>query len=255
MKRFIIYIISVTCFFSCKHIDNSIDSNKVYESSQFLKDSTRIFSNITDLNINGKVNGNTANIKYYSITKDEFFNALEKNFEQIKYFSRKHKINEGFGSKTYNRKDSILNIEVENECISLIDLKESQLNRARNFFFQSKIGGYYIVKRIQFEDGETMFINSKSGNIDLSIPTINVFTKSRDSLIFISDSRMIAVGNEPTISLIRIRNSKLDTLLHSNTNWFTSFAFFDNNVASIYYIHEKYEQNDIGSTYARMDIE
>lgn len=254
MKRlFIIYLLTIVCFLSCKH-DLENDSNRTAkELLQVLKDSTHIFSNITDLEISGEIKGDITTIKYYSISTDEFLSALENNIEQISYFSRSKKINEGIGYNSYSRHDSVLSIITGKGQIEYVDLKESENNRARNFFFQSKTGDYYVVKKIQFEDGVTYFLNSKSGNVDLDILTINVFTN--DSLVFIcSDSRIYSMAGEANISLLNAKNNKLDTILLSNTDWYTSFAFFDSKKPSMYYIHEKYKEDSLVSTYARMDI-
>lgn len=249
MVRLTSIIIGISLLFSCTQ-ENKHAGQKL---SVLLKDSTHIFSGISDFNINGEVEGCKLNIEYTSVSEEDFFTAIERSSEQVKYYSRKDKVNEGVGCSQYSRIDSLLEINIRDKKVSFFDLEESELHSARSYFLQSIIGSHYIIKRIQFEDGETMFLNSKSGDIDFRIPLINVF--SNDSLLFVSDSRLITFGQNPTISLMQIRNNKLDTLLHAETNWFTHFAFFDKQEASIYYIHEKSEDNRIVSTYGKINIE
>ncbi len=249
MKRIIIYFLGYLFLTSCSY---NIDKNDI-NLSKFLLDSTQVFSNITDLKIDEEIYGKYGtSIKHYSISKDEFFAALDKNAEQISFFSHQHKINEGLDSKALNRKDSILSIKVNGEQITFIDINESKVNKERDYFLHGKIDNFYVVKSIQFEDGITQFINKETGLSELSIPTLNIFFN--DSLMFVSDSRLFFHGGEVTVSLLSVKNNSIDTLLLTNTDWYTSFAFFDSKKPSMYYIHEKYKEDSLVSTYARMDI-
>lgn len=247
-------IVSLACLFfiSC-NLKNGVGIKDDENLLMYVKDSTDIFYNIGEIRVSGEIESATARIKYYSISEDEFLNAFEKNRKNIRVFSLKHRENEFLDSVTIVRKDSTLNIGNLNK--TYVDFGGSNNKRDSRYFLNSKVGDYFVLKRIQFEDDETLFLNANTGNVDLILPTINVFTKTKDSLVFVSDARSLLVGDEASSCLMEIHHNRVDTIVYENTNWFTSFAFFDENESFIYYIHNYYSDNDIVATFARMEIE
>lgn len=255
MKILITNIIGIACFLAaCQQVDNTpVDKGSV-ELLQFMKDSAKVFSSIIDMKISGEIKKDDISIKYYSVSEDEFISAFERNSKQIKYFSRKLKVNEGVDNEDSKRIGSLLCFGKDTNNIFLFDLSENKFHSARNFFFDSKIGNYYVIKRIQFEDAETLILNAETNEVELYIPYINVYTHPKDSILFLSDSWRVTLQDEFNISIIKLSMDGIDTLLHSNTNWFSRFSFFDNTSHSIYYIHSIYKGNKIVSVYAKMDI-
>jgi len=255
MKKIIRGLIVIAGLLSaCRNVD--INSKELDGTAilQCLKDSTTLLDNITNLHISDEIKKDSLNLRLLSVTKDEFMNALVRNSKHVKYFTRNYKINEGVDNETIKRINSMLCVGNEPNNIFLFDLKKNKYHNARNFFFDSKIGNYYIIKRFQFEDAETIILNSVTNEVELYIPTINVTTCIKDSLLFISDSRMITSQDEFSISIVKLSRCGIDTLFQSYTNWYSSFSFFDSDCSSIYYIHNTYLNNKIESGYAKMKL-
>lgn len=253
MKKSIILISLIFIFIGCKN-RVVVNNENSFGAFQLFRDSLKIFSGVSDIRVSGEEKSSYAKIKYHSISEKEFISAFNKNAKQIKSFSFRHKINEGIDNIVSFRDDSVLSVVNNGVNVAFTDIEESKYHRARRFFFDCKIGSYFIVKKTQFEDQETLLLNSITGKVDLNIPTINVFTNIRDSFIFVSDSRYISAEDETPICLIKINDTRIDTLLHSSTKWFSPFAFFDKDESTMYYIHKFYKENNVVSTYAKMDI-
>ncbi len=136
----------------------------------------------------------------------------------------------------------------------MLDIAENNQHRARNFFLENKIGDFYIIKRIQFEDAETIFYNSGKGEEELFVNGLSICANSKDSLVLQSKYQPILPNNtNKQICLFKINSRKIDTLQCFNTDWFSSFSFFDKNDSSIYYIHSFYKNNNLVETYAKMN--
>lgn len=252
MKRLTIGLICLYFFLlSC----SKQKSNQTHENINLysiLNDSLDFFHDVHEKSIQGEIIGEKVKIKYYSISKESFFNAIQRNTNNIRLFNKHTKLNEDI--KNANRKGFDLDIAGKFGHICLLDLDENAFHRARNFFLENKIGDYYIVKRIQFEDAETVFLNSKTGEEYLFLDGISVSTSTKDSLVFYSNVFKVMPEDSNPICLMKIQGMDIDTLCCKNTDWFTNFSFFDERDSSIYYIHNCYEGYDLKSTYAKMDF-
>ena len=254
MKIVVVSVLGIICFFSaCKKVGEEAMKSDI-ELFQLINDSTSVFEDVVDLNINMKFKKDSLDIKIVSVTAKEFESALNINDKDIRYFTSNHKVNEGVDNENIKRIGSLLCLGKKPNNLFLYDLERNNYHRARNFFFHSRIGNYYIIQRTQFEDKETLVYNIKNNEVELFIPTINVSTSPKDSLMFISDSRMISLEDKFPIDIVKLSDKGIDTLFSENTRWFAPFSFFDSNSNSIYYIHSIYKNNKIVSDYAKMDI-
>jgi hypothetical protein len=242
--------ILVSCNRSAKRVFNDVD----FDLLSFLKDSTTILSNITDTVINGKLKGNSVNAYFHSISDEEFFAAINRNKNHIRYFNRSIKLNEFTENGIIYRTDSILKIEGEYDNMCLVDADKNENHRDVRFFLEGRVGAYYIIKRIQFEDAETVFWNSKTGKEDLNLFGLSVCSNPKDSLVFYSNTFKVVPEEKTSVCLMKIHYGRIDTLLHADTDWFTSFSFFDKKDSSIYYIHRFYDENNLKSIYAKMNL-
>ena len=240
-------------FVSC---DKSSQKNAERDADflALLKDSTNVFRNIQEIEVNGELYDSNIILHFYSIPEEVFFTAVNRNNEHIRYFNRNIKLNEkreiGLGA----RDGAVLKIGCEHNYVYLVDILENRRHRARNFYFEDRIGLYYIIKRIQFEDAETVFWNSVTGEEDLYLLGTSVYTNTKDSLIFYSNTLKVTLEDKNPVCLLKVNPSSIDTLLCVDTEWFTEFAFFDKEESSIYYIHCFYEDYVLKSTYARLDF-
>ena len=251
MKYWLLIIISFSII-SCK------DSQKHYTTSDrlinFLQDSTTLFSNIEQIIINGEIESSKVRLKFYSVSEKEFMLALRDNEKNVRFFTKKNKFNENLLLPEGNRVDSVLRIGNNKEYIYLVDLRDRKNFRARNFFLEDKIGNFFIIKRIQFEDSETIFWNNETKEEELYLSGISVCTNSKDLLVFYSSTFKVTPEDKNPVCLFSLKHNKVDTLLCINTDWFTHFSFFDMKDSSIYYIHSYYDDDILKSTYAKMDI-
>lgn len=233
--------------------EKDIGETKLNDLS-LLIDSVNIFGNVEEVNIQGQLQGTKAEIKFNSVSKDDFFVALKANKENVRHFSRTIKFNENVDCNIGNRNETTLKVGDKENFIYLVDLKENKKHYARNFFLENRVGHYYVVKRIQFEDAETILWNSKTGEVDVFIFGTSVCTNSRDSLLFYSSTFMVTPEDVNPICLMKVKPDRIDTLLHVDTEWFTNFSFFHNKDSSIYYIHNYYEDYKLKSTFAKIDL-
>lgn len=196
-------IFSVLFLAGCNnHNDAELKENKDFFS--ILTDSLTIFNGVKEENIEGIVNGVNGSLKYHSIPKAIFFKALKKNIHNVRYFSRHIKLNENLSLG--KRTGSYLDVNGNFGHIYLVDLKENTTHRARNFFLENKLGSYYIVKRIQFEDLETVIWNSEDGKEEIFLNGISVSTKEKDSLVFSSNSSGLLPGTVNPVFILKMRN-------------------------------------------------
>lgn len=238
---------------SCDGQINNI-SSKEFDSYSILKDSINLFQDVVEENINGEIEGINVSIHFYSIPEKEFLSAIKRNRINVRYFNINNKVNEYLGNNIGARNKSFLSIGGKFGYLYLVDLKENKFHMARNFFLENKIGDFFILKRIQFEDAETIFWNSKTGNEELVLDGISVSTSKKDSLIFYSSTFKVIPEDTNPICLLKIREEGIDTLFYKETDWFTNFSFFDERDSSIYYIHKFYQDYKIKSIYAKMDF-
>ncbi len=107
INKNILLLLAVLIIISCKEQSLKNVSNKT-EILTLLKDSLKVFKNVKELNIEGVLKGEKINIQYHSISEKEFYTAIEKNKNKIRYFNRKNKINEYRIEAKLYRKDSLL---------------------------------------------------------------------------------------------------------------------------------------------------
>lgn len=243
----IMYLCCISC--TSPQVVNEKSDNRL----SYLIDSTSLFKNVSYVDISGDFKNSNIEVHFQSIQEQEFLAAMELNIENIRCFTPKLKLNESIAG---TRISSILSIGSSTNYIYLSDLSKDRFHRARNFFLEDRIGDYYIVKRIQFEDAETIFWNSETGEVDLYLLGTSVCSRSQDSLVFYSSTFRVTLEDYNPIVLMRISDNEIDTLLNVDTNWTTYFSFFDKKDSIIYYIHSYYDENyDVISTYAKMEFE
>jgi hypothetical protein len=249
----LIIVIIANLFTQCR--SGSVENAQI-DIIDFIEDSTSIFNGVTQFIVNGELQGSKATLKFYSISEDSFRSAIRENVENIRLFNRKYKVNENLGIKNCFRKDSLLVLESANNQIKLIDQKEGFPNRAQSYFLEDKIGAFFVVKWVGFEDAGIMFLNSNTLEVELSLKGLTTYTNRKDSLVFyISPMRDVFI-EENDLCLLQLRlDNSMDTLLFAKTRWFPDFAFFDNSNTSLYYIHSFYDNYELKSTYAKMEIE
>lgn len=252
MKSNLLILLTVAIsFFSCSDGRNERAEARTNQLWQYIIDSTCILSHLEHMEINDSVEG----VKYYSVSKESFFESFKRNYRDIRVFDKKSNFNENLENELVSRDKYSLKIKTKNGYKEFRDVKEDSINRRRSFFYYEMLGNYHIIKTFHFEDASTFVLNGNTGTVDLTIPTLNVFMLKEDSLLFISDSWNTVVSNKASNYFIHIGNNKIDTIVNMNTNWFTNFAFFDNAEKSIYFIYEFYDQNKIHSCYAKMEYE
>lgn len=248
---YIMCLLLMILLLACKDIQDSDNKkNANSDAISFLIDSTSILKNIVYIDIYGEIFNEKVKIIYYSIAEDIFFNALKNNRAEIKLFNKKHKINENFSYKNSLRNASVLRID----SFSFIDLPDSKKHYASFYFLENKLGKYFIIKKIEFEDEITIFWNSYSGKEEYFLQGLSNCSRSEDSLMFYCfPNRGYPISAAP-IGLLKIKENKIDTLITVRTEWFTRYAFFDKYSSSIYYIHSWFDNFELKSTYAKMDL-
>lgn len=220
----------------------------------FLKDSSNLFKEIEEIELGGQISNANVNMHYYSIPEEEFFLALCENRDNIRFFDNNTKINEKRINQV-NRHENGLRVGDDINYIYLVDLTTNKYHHARNFFLEDWIDPYYIIKRIQFEDSETILWNSKTGEEDLYLLGVTSSTNV-NSLVFYSVGMYVTLQDDGfNLSLFRIDSGRIDAIIETYANWYTTFPFFDKTGTSIYYIHHFLENYKVRSTYAKMDIE
>ncbi len=219
---------------------------------KILKDSVFSFAKINEFEVKGEIETELMKINYYSVSEDEFLNAVRKNSERIRFFRRNLKINE---SHYQRRTGNYLRLGSNSEFIYLSDLKPSNTNRARNYFLEGNVGDFFVVKRIEFESKETILVNSKTLQEEFYLYGLSSCISHQEPIMFYCNTFRVTPDDDHEISFFKTDNNTIDTLLKSRTQWFTEFSFFDdNNARSIYYIHSSIDDYVLRSTYAKMDI-
>lgn len=252
MERLLIIVACLLCFNACHNLP--IKTEIECDLLSYLKDSIHSFRNVEEIEVNGHISNETIDISYYSIPAGDFLSKMRENKEHIRFFNRDIKINEN--KSVYGvRFGNALKVGDGINYIYLVDLEMNQYHHARNFFLEGQLGSYYIIKRIQFEDYETIIWNSVTGKEELYLSGVSTIIHPVDSLIFYSRPMVLTLlDNSFQLNLFRINSGKIDILMDTCVEWFTSFAFFDKESNSIYYLHHFLENYELKSTYARMDI-
>lgn len=255
MKTLLIYLkilMFILIFSGCNSPKDKEVSTQNQNVITILKDSVFSFAKIDEFEVNGEIETGLMKINYYSVSEDEFLNAVRENSERIRFFRRNLKINE---NNFQRRKGNLIRLESSSEFINLSDLKASKTNRARNYFLEGKVGDYFVVKRIEFESKETILVNSKTLQEEFYLYGLSSCISHQEPIMFYCNTFRVTPDDDHEISFFKTDNNTIDTLLKSRTQWFTEFSFFaDNNARSIYYIHSSIDDYVLRSTYAKMDI-
>ncbi len=250
MKLFLIILItalSVSCSYPGRYHNYVSDTNLF----GYLKDSINFFDKVYESDIVGIIEDSVMRIVFESVPKNEFFEAIKRNEKNVRYFTSKGKLNEA----TDRINKTTLRVGDDGNYMYLCDIAENKQHRARNFFLNNKIGDHYIVQRIQFEDAETILWNSKTGNEDLFLYGLSVCSREKDSLIFYTRYPLVTPKDETPVCFLKIMSNKIDTIFYKYENWHADLAFFDNERNTLYYIHNFSENDEIKSTYAKLDFE
>ncbi|TKG94007.1 hypothetical protein EYV94_14730 [Puteibacter caeruleilacunae] len=253
MKIVVVWIFSFSFLITCKSkpdIQKEIESQEnVYAQ---IVDSIRYISDVeNDFETHGEISNDEVRLNYKTIPKEEFLDALKRNQGHVRLFNRKVKINENLS--VGKRIDETLTVGDSIDYIYLIDLQSNKYHRARNFFLEDKHGPYYIVKRLQFEDAETIIWNSKTNEEELILNGISA--SFRNSLLFHCNSFRVTPEDKCPVRLFKITETGVDALIEKYVDWSTFFSFFDKNGSSIYYIHVCNRDGEFKSAFARMDYE
>jgi len=70
-----------------QNLDSNSSNNSHTEQIKFL-DSVGVFKKVEELSVKGEITSNNIRLKFYSISRDNFFKALKANQNQVRYFDR-----------------------------------------------------------------------------------------------------------------------------------------------------------------------
>lgn len=244
---------SVTfCFIfqQCDIKPEKITHEQENQAVEVITDRLIDMANISEFVIYDSIHSEKMNLVINSVSKNEFIQAMRENSANLRLFDKTLKVNE-FLPK--NRKDLVLQLGNEIDYIYLADIADSKFFRARNYFYEGRINGYHVVKRIQFEDKETIFVNDTSFNEDFVFNGLSLSLNMSSKLFLFCNTFRITNDDDYELSIFKIENGILDTLINTETSWFTEFSFFDNKKNTVYYIHSFFEGQELKSTYAKMD--
>jgi hypothetical protein len=247
-KIILILILKIS---GCSSPANETVSAQNQELVTLLKDSVFSLARLGEFEIMGEIETESMKIKFYSVSEDEFLNAITKNSEQVRFFRRNLKINE---SNYQRRKGNFIRLGNNIDYIYLSDLKASKTHRARNYFLEGKVGDFFVVKRIEFESKETILVSSKTLLEEHYLYGLSASISPQEPIMFYCNTFRVTLDDEHEISFFKTDDVKIDTLLSARTQWFTEFSFFDSEGQTIYYIHSYFDDFVLRSSYARMDI-
>ena len=127
----------------------------------------------------------------------------------------------------------------------------------KRYFLENKINNYFIIKTTQFEDAETIFLNSETGKQEFCFLGISSYTDAKNSLMFYSSPMRSVIDDPALICIFKIETNKIDTLLYQKTEWYPKYAFFDKDSSWIFYIHSFYDSASykLKSTFAKIELE
>lgn len=230
--------------------DEIVSRNK--ELLVHLKNSKGVLIDENNMEVSGQFEGDSMLVEYYSVSPGEFYKAAEESEEYIKSFSHEDRFNEVFGDDVYRIEDSLLIVSADGKRT----LFEDDARERSWFFYENKLGNLHVIKSIQFEDAETLFLSSQTGEIEFNLMGIRVATNSKERLVFYADVMNVDLKDSTEVSFFRVNSSdSLDTLVTVYTEWFPRFAFFKN-PHQLYYVHSVFDGNRIlQSSYAKMEIQ
>jgi hypothetical protein len=214
-------------------------------------DTLDVFSNITAFDITDSLQITDAKIISSSVSRYEFFNALHRNYRNVRFFSRTYKINEALEPSYAFRDSGLLLVRLEKSYKCFYDTKASEFSAFSSFFLENKIKDFYVIKCVDFEDASTNFINSKTGVIEFSLDGLLSFTDVSTSVILYSKPLLQNGNTLSSLTLLRVEENKIDTLICSKMDWYVRFAFFDMESKYWYYIHSIYSDYEGKFTFAK----
>jgi|GEM_PF-999251 len=203
-----------------------------------------------EVEVNGVIENDLLIVRYRSVDPDQYFKAFEEHATPINYFTRQSRINEDFQKGVTRKEDSLLVVKTSDKDITFKDNGGSRTK----FFYEGQLSDYHIVKSFEFEDAYTYFVNKWTGNVDYKMRSTLVEYESEENLVLYSDGMAFGFDHQTELSILKLNEFSMDTLLTDQNLWMASKAFFINE-NEIYYIHTAYGDGDgFKSTYAKMEI-
>lgn len=205
---------------------------------------------MNEIEVDGVLENDSLIVKFNSVSPDQYFKAFEEHTKPINYFTREIRLNEIFQQGVSRNRDSLLIVKTTDKDITYKDNSGSRTK----FFYEGQLSDYHVVKSFEFEDAYTYFLNRWTGNVDYKMRSILVEYELEENLILYSDGMVFGPDHQTELSLFKLNEFSLDTLLTDQNLWMASRAFFtDQN--EIYYVHTAYGDGDgFKSTYAKMEI-
>jgi hypothetical protein len=224
---------------SCRsNVNNSIVQKVIKDAEWF---------NQTSLAIDSVLSNDRVILRYYSITEEEFYEALQSTGYTVGYFTRKHDIGERIGLHS-SRTGDTLRVDLKSDSL-LVNTHDTYNTR---YFYASQVGEYHMVKKLSFEEASTMFLSDECGT--KVFEGVAAVPNEEGSLLFSSSNEQEMKWDSTQISLIKLSSCSIDTLISCNPHWFSLYSFFtDNN--EIYLAHTVV--NDDGTytiTPVRMEV-
>jgi hypothetical protein len=244
----LILLISLSLFFtSCDGEKNRIrHENK--ELIDHLKSGNYILVEENEIDVNGSFGNDSLLVEYFSVSPEEYYEAFESVGYLQKHFSRKEKINEGFGQNAYRKNDSLVLVGNSKNYILTENVRDE-------YFYEGRIGNLHIIQAMEFEDINTYFISSKNGKVVYTKWGASVAIYPDEEIVFYSDNFLNRLRDSTETSFYQIENDNLKKLVTIKSKWFAGFAFFKH-PDELYYLHSFYENNSsMKSSYAKMKIQ
>ena len=199
--------------------------------------------------VEGTLEGEGGVISYSSISKDEFYRRLEQYQKEVRFFSPEDRINEA-KSIHVKRVDSLLSIATNDDSLFFRDNRPERLK----FFYGGQVGDYHLVKKIHFEDSETLLYDRNTGRERLSLYGIGVSACLEDGTLLYTNAMYPQIMDEIRFMLMSINGCEIDTLVNADVDWYPGVAFFGD-CKTVFYMHN--EDDSLGvskSSYAKMEI-
>lgn len=250
MRKIVIIICAIITISSC----NKTHQNNIKKDDDDMviipSDTNNIFKNVEEFSLNtSNFENDSIKIVYYSISKKDFFSAMDKNKKNIQIFNNDYKLNEEKRFRDGNQ----IKIKNKKDSIQFIDLPLTKQIRPIKYFINGRTGDFYIVKKIHFEDAETYFFDANNLNLVKKLWGITSSFNNKNSLVFYTNNFFFHPEDKTQLSFLKTDKNKVKYLLNLEVDWFTNFSFFDDK-NNLYYIHSYYDEKfEIKSTYAKME--
>jgi hypothetical protein len=218
----------------------------------YLRDSTNVLIEANELEVNGYIDGDSMQVRYFSVSPDEYYMAFEESDDYIRMFMRSSRRNEILGDQVHRYNEDKLTIEANGNYY----IFEDNETEHRGYYYVGKLGdSIHIIMSYRFEDMLTYYLNSRTGELREVLSYGSLTTHQNDRLIFYSEFPIPIYSKDYTeITLSQINSERIDTLISEKTDWFAENAFFKK-PDKIYYIHSVIDSNLVlQSSYAKMEI-